>query len=100
MIKMKCFEFIRICDNLVECLHSKTTDSCLHFPTLRLSTFNTTIKNYSLLVELNQQMKQLRMDRNSKEIKLAKLNSRISVTLLVAAEPTLRAKEHVQFSGH
>ena len=40
------------------------------------------------------------MDRNSKEINLAKLNSRISVTLLVAAEPTLRAKEHVQFSGH
>ena len=40
------------------------------------------------------------MDRNSKEINLAKLNSRISVTLLVAAEPTLRAKERVQISGH
>ena len=38
--------------------------------------------------------------RNSKEINLAKLNSRISVevlTLPVAAEPTLRATVHVQF---
>ena len=43
------------------------------------------------------------MDRNKKEITLAKLNSRISVevlTLPVAAEPTLRAKVHVQFSSH
>ena len=43
------------------------------------------------------------MARNSNEITLAKLNSRISVevlTLPVAAEPTLRAKVHVQFSSH
>ena len=43
------------------------------------------------------------MDRNSKEINLAKFNSRISVevlTLPVAAEPTLRATVHVQFSSH
>ena len=38
-----------------------------------------TIKKYSLLVELNQHLKQLRMDRNNKEINLPKLNSRISV---------------------
>ena len=41
------------------------------------------------------------MDRNSKEIILAKLNVRISVevlTLPVAAEPTLRATVHMQLS--
>ena len=41
------------------------------------------------------------MYRNSKEINLAKLNSRISVevlTLPVAAEPTLRATVHAQFA--
>ena len=43
------------------------------------------------------------MDRNSTEINLAKLNSRISVevfTLPVAAEPSLRATVHMQFSSH
>ena len=33
-----------------------------------------TIKKRSLLVKLNQHIKQLRIDRNSKEINLAKLN--------------------------
>ena len=43
------------------------------------------------------------MDRNSTEINLAKLNSRISVevlTLPVAAEASLRATVHAQFSSH
>ena len=43
------------------------------------------------------------MDRNSKEINLAKLYARISVkvlTLPVAAEPTLCATVHMQFSSH
>ena len=43
------------------------------------------------------------MDRNSKEINLAKLNSRISVEVLtppVAVEPTVRATVHMQFSSH
>ena len=43
------------------------------------------------------------MDRNTKQLNLAKLKSRISVevlTLPVAAEPTLRATAHVQFSSH
>ena len=56
------------------------------------------IKKYSLLVELNQHLKQLQMDRNSKETNIAKFNLRISVdvlTLPVAAEPTLRATVHV-----
>ena len=60
-----------------------------------------TIKKYSLPVQLNQHIKQLRIYRNSKEINLAKLNSRISVevlTLPVAAEPTLRATVHAQFA--
>ena len=62
-----------------------------------------TFNKYSLLVELNQHIKQIRMDRNSTEINLAKLNSRISVevlTLPVAAEPSLRATVHAQFSSH
>ena len=50
----------------------KVTDSCLHFPTMRFSIVNntrSTIKKYSLLVKLNQHIKQLlQMDRNSKEI--------------------------------
>ena len=60
-----------------------------------------TIKKYLLPVQLNQHIKQLRIYRNSKEINLAKLNSRISVevlTLPVAAEPTLRATVHAQFA--
>ena len=43
------------------------------------------------------------MDGNSKEINLAKLNSKISVgdlTLPVAVEPTLRATVQVQFGSH
>ena len=59
------------------------------------------IKKYLLPVQLNQHIKQLRIYRNSKEINLAKLNSRISVevlTLPVAAEPTLRATVHAQFA--
>ena len=43
------------------------------------------------------------MDRNTKQINLAKLNSRFYVevlTLPVVAEPTLRATMHVQFSSH
>ena len=39
-----------------------------------------TIKKYSFLVKLNQHIKQLRTDRNSKEINLAKFSSRIIVT--------------------
>ena len=60
-----------------------------------------TIKKYLLPVQLNQHIKQLRIYRNSKEINLAKLNSRISIevlTLPVAAEPTLRATVHAQFA--
>ena len=66
-------------------------------------TWWSTFKKYSLLVELNQHIKQVRMDRNSTEINLAKLNLRISVevlTLPVAAEPSLRATVHAQFSSH
>ena len=43
------------------------------------------------------------MGRNTKQINLAKLKSRISVEVLslpVAAQPTLRATMHVQFSSH
>ena len=43
------------------------------------------------------------MDRNTKQINLAKLNSRFFVevlTLPVIAEPPLRATMHVQFSSH
>ena len=53
----------------------KRNKKCLHFPTLWFSKFNiiqpATIKIYSLLVKLSQHIKQLRMDRNSKENNLA-----------------------------
>ena len=89
---------MRICDILIECLHSKRQTRVCIFPHCdfqRLILW--TIKKYSLLVEL------IRIDRNSEEINLAKLNSRIVVevlTLPVAAEPTLRATVNVQFSSH
>ena len=57
----------------------------------------------SPLNEVTQHKAILQMYRNSKEINLAKLNSRISVevlTLPVSTEPTLRATVHVQFSSH
>ena len=57
------------------------TDSHLHFPALWFSMFNTTNDSqYSVLVKLNQHVKQLRVDRNSKEINLPKLNVRIVIT--------------------
>ena len=95
---MKCFEFMRICDILIECLHSKRQTRVCIFPHCDFQRLILqTIKKYSLLVEL------IRIDRNSKEINLAKLNSRIVVevlTLPVAAEPPLRATVNVQFSSH
>ena len=60
------------------------------------------IESYSLWVELNQHIKQLRMDRNRKEMNLAKLNARIFVEVLTlpeAAEPTFCATVHMQLSS-
>ena len=73
--------FVRFCDSLVECLQSKSDRfvfafsphcdfQCLILPT---------IKKYSLLVKLNQHIKQLQMDRNSKEINLVNVNARCPV---------------------
>ena len=38
IIKMKCFEFIQICDILIECLHSKTNRFVFAFS--HIATFN------------------------------------------------------------
>ena len=61
IIKMKCFEFMQICDFLIECLHRKNKRFvvCIFphcdFQCLILQT----IKKWSLIVELNQHIKQL-----------------------------------------
>ena len=60
------------------------------------------IEKFSLLVELSQHIKQLRMDRNSKAFSLeeeVEVNLEV-LTLPVVAEPTLRATMYVGFNSH
>ena len=67
-----CFEIMQIFDILIECLNSKSDLKFLfafsHIVIFMQCLIILTIKKYSLLVKLNQNIKQLRMDRNSKEI--------------------------------
>ena len=60
------FEFMRICEILIECLHFSHCD----------------FQRLILHVELNEHIRQLQIDRDSKAINLAKLNSRVSVEVL------------------
>ena len=67
---------MQFCDILIECLHSKSEGFMfINFHTVIFNVFKQTIKKYSLLVNSIKHIKQLWMDRNSKEIYLAKLKS-------------------------
>ena len=66
-----CFEIMQIFDILIECLNSKSDKFLFAFSHIVIfmqCLIILTIKKYWLLVKLNQDIKQLRMDRNSKEI--------------------------------
>ena len=65
---------MQVCDTLAECLRSKSDRFVFAFspPCDFQCLILPTIKKCSLLVKLNQHIKQLQMDRNSKEINLVK----------------------------
>ena len=62
---------MQIFDILIECLNSKSDKFVFAFSHIVIfmqCLIIPTIKKYSLLVKLNQDIKQLQMDRNSNEI--------------------------------